>query len=114
MKGGIVANNIVDNLWVGPEHVAVEDYNVVGERNPHGRHGPHDVFGSPRFVAPDRLDYSLMESSPGVDSAGGRYAPSTDFDGKPRVGGPDRGALEHAPPRGLLAYLLELLWPRPA
>jgi hypothetical protein len=113
MKGAIVANNIVDNLWLGPEHVAVEDYNVIGSRKQGMRYGPHDVFGTPRFVGSDTLDHRLLENSPGVDSAGSRYAPSTDFERNPRIGRADRGALEHVPPRGLLAHLLELLWPRP-
>lgn len=98
MSGAVVANNILDRFWFGPEHVAVEDHNLIGERKRGTPYGPHDVFGHPGFAGADSLDYRLSPSSPGVDTAAARYAPRTDAHGEQRIGAPDRGALEYRPP----------------
>jgi hypothetical protein len=100
MSGAVVANNMLDRFWFGPEHVAVEDYNLIGERKPDTPYGRNDVFGGPGFVAPDLLDYRLSPASRGVDSAAAQYAPSKDARGEHRVDAPDRGALEYVPPPG--------------
>jgi hypothetical protein len=97
MRGAVVVNNILDRLWFGPEHVAVEDYNLIGERKPGTPYGAHDLFGGPGFASPN---YRLSPESRAVDSAAAAYAPGGDARGQERVHVPDRGALEYVPPPG--------------
>jgi parallel beta helix pectate lyase-like protein len=99
MSGAVVANNIVDRLWFGPEHVAVEDHNIIGTRTPGTAYGPNDLFGEPGFVSQRLLDYRLGRSSPAVDSGAAEYAPATDREGRRRLD-VDRGALEYVPSQG--------------
>jgi hypothetical protein len=59
--------------------------------------GPNNIIGlPPLFVAPYKLDFRLQPSSPAIDRADPAYAPTTDFNGRPRVGPPDLGAFESA------------------
>jgi hypothetical protein len=109
MKGATVANNILEKLLFEPGHVAVEDYNLIGTRQPATPYGPNDMFGEPGFVSPLALDYRLGRGSRAIDSGASQYAPSRDREGQHRIdirgrrnrgagSRPyiDRGALEYA------------------
>ena len=85
MKGAIVANNILDKLWFKPGHVAVEDYNSLGTREPTTPYGPNDLFGNPGFVSPRVLDYRLRRRSRAVDWGTGQYAPWRDRERQRRI-----------------------------
>jgi hypothetical protein len=108
MRGAIVTNNILDEVWIGPDHVAIEDHNVIGRRKARTHYGQHDVFGKPGFVSPYLLDYRLSRHSRAVDSGASQYAPRRDLERRRRIDIPgrrnrgsgsrsyiDRGALEY-------------------
>ena len=113
MDGAVVANNILEKLRFEPSHVAVEDYNLIGDRERATPYGPHDLFGKPRFVSPRALDYRLRRRSRAVDSGASQYAPRRDRERRRRIdirgrrnrgSGPrpyvDRGALEYTARQG--------------
>ena len=46
------------------------------------------------FVDPANGNFRLIEGSPAIDAGSPDLAPSTDYEGNPRLGAPDIGAIE--------------------
>jgi parallel beta-helix repeat protein len=89
--GTVLINNITPRLDALPAMISLEDYNLIAAGY---RQGSHDLAGPPSFVDPANLDYRLRAGSPGIDAGTSNGAPTTDFNGKPRVdvaGVPNRG-----------------------
>lgn len=110
MEQAIVANNILQNFEFANSQLAVEDYNLIGQRLGTRSYGPNDLFAEPRFADRRRLDYSLRASSPAIDSGTSRFSTRSDRLGRERLDVPerrnrgtgakpyvDRGAYEYRP-----------------
>jgi parallel beta-helix repeat protein len=85
-NGEVVANNIVTAAEEAfPFNEATRnvtvDYNLCTPASP--RQGPHGLTGEPFFVDPQHGAYWLRPGSPAIGKGARRYAPSTDFWGRP-------------------------------
>jgi parallel beta-helix repeat protein len=102
-NGEVVVNNIL--VADGGETFSFDEstQNILADYNfcvPKSAHqGPHGLTGDPGFVDPVKGVFWLQEGSPAIGKGSQKYAPMTDFWGRPRPKDkiPDLGAFAFEP-----------------
>ena len=100
LKDIVIRNNLLYGGKKGTDDV-IYHKNVLGitiENNHYSSGTSRDpgifpTYGNPLFVS--ITDYHLRKESPCVDTGTSNGAPLFDYDNKPRIGNPDRGAHEY-------------------
>ncbi len=79
---------------VPPASVTLDHNLVYGPGRYDPVYGTAYIVGDPMFVYPANGNFHLKSGSPAIDAGSPYSVPSTDYEGKPRRGAPDIGALE--------------------
>ena len=82
----VVRNNICSENRGGQIRIDIPQWRVTSDHNL--------TTGDPRFVNPANGNFHLRSGSPAIDAGSPNDAPTHDYEGNPRFGAPDIGALE--------------------